>query len=227
MTKDINCSGARNHMSHLNQWQICSHILSVKVESASPVDSPHRAVMQKKYLSRAFIFMHSKIHTTLWCVLLCLITCVHFINQLGSRSIIITKQSTTKPRPNCVENCIYPWLAFRPGCVTLFIASPIPGLYFTMTWRKRHDYQITTNSTVCSTACPGKQQIKHYWPFVRGIHSSPMDSSHKGPVMRNNFPCHDVIMWPPVQDVWHLSLPRCSQRWPNVVPVTHTEWMVI
>ena len=24
----------------------------------------------------------------------------------------------------------------------------------------------------------------HYWPFVRGIHRSPFNSTHKGPVMR-------------------------------------------
>ena len=33
----------------------------------------------------------------------------------------------------------------------------------------------------------------HHWPFVRGIHRSPVDYPHKGPVIRNVFPCHDII----------------------------------
>ena len=31
--------------------------------------------------------------------------------------------------------------------------------------------------------------------FVRGIHWSPVDSPHKGPVIPKMFPCHDVIMY--------------------------------
>ena len=34
----------------------------------------------------------------------------------------------------------------------------------------------------------------YYWPFVRRIYRWPVDSPHKGPVMRKAFPCHDVIM---------------------------------
>ena len=33
-----------------------------------------------------------------------------------------------------------------------------------------------------------------YWPFVMGIHRLPMDSPHKGSVMRKALPYHDVIM---------------------------------
>ena len=32
----------------------------------------------------------------------------------------------------------------------------------------------------------------HYWPFVRGIHQSLVDSPHKGPVMQKVFPIHDI-----------------------------------
>ena len=58
-----------------------------------------------------------------------------------------------------------------------------------------------------------KEIIKdpHYWPFVRGIHRWPVDSSHKGPVMRQVPQSHDVIM--------HVSSPqpprfglRCSRH---------------
>ena len=52
--------------------------------------------------------------------------------------------------------------------------------------------------TVCSTSCFNiKENIKasHYWPFVRRTHRSLIEFSHKGPVMRKAFPCHDVIMW--------------------------------
>ena len=34
----------------------------------------------------------------------------------------------------------------------------------------------------------------YYCPFVRGIHRWPVDSPHKGPVMRKPLPCRNVIM---------------------------------
>ena len=39
-----------------------------------------------------------------------------------------------------------------------------------------------------------KHKILHYWPIVRGIHWWPMDSPHKGPVTRETFPYHDIMM---------------------------------
>ena len=38
-----------------------------------------------------------------------------------------------------------------------------------------------------------KSKAQHYWPFVRGIHQSLVDSPHKGLVMQILFPCHDVL----------------------------------
>ena len=48
----------------------------------------------------------------------------------------------------------------------------------------------------------------HYWPLVREIHRSPVDSPHKGPVMRKACPCHDVIM--PTHSC-HM-IPTCHAR---------------
>ena len=39
-----------------------------------------------------------------------------------------------------------------------------------------------------------KHQSLHYWPFVRGIHRWPANSSHKEPLTRKKLPCDDVIM---------------------------------
>ena len=36
--------------------------------------------------------------------------------------------------------------------------------------------------------------IRHHWPFVRGIHWSPVDSPHKRPVMWQACQYHDVIV---------------------------------
>ena len=51
--------------------------------------------------------------------------------------------------------------------------------------------QITDISTICSTVCWGAHQRKHQsstsLAFVRGIHRWPVDSLHKGPVMRKYF----------------------------------------
>ena len=40
----------------------------------------------------------------------------------------------------------------------------------------------------------GKIKIPHHWPFVREIHRPPVDSPHKGLVIRKACSCHDVIM---------------------------------
>ena len=51
--------------------------------------------------------------------------------------------------------------------------------------------EITGVSIVCLTVCPGTDQRNHQssasLAFVRGIHRSPVDSSHKGLVMRKMF----------------------------------------
>ena len=44
---------------------------------------------------------------------------------------------------------------------------------------------------VCSKNTP---KSSHHWPFVRAIHRWPVDSPHKGWVMRKAFPCPDVFM---------------------------------
>ena len=58
--------------------------------------------------------------------------------------------------------------------------------------------QITGVSIVYSTVCSGADQRKHQssasLAFVRGIHRSPVNSPHKGPVTRKMFPFDDVIM---------------------------------
>ena len=58
--------------------------------------------------------------------------------------------------------------------------------------------QITRVSIVCPTACSGLDQRKHQsstsLAFVRGIHRSPGNSPHKGPVTRKMFPLDDVSM---------------------------------
>ena len=58
--------------------------------------------------------------------------------------------------------------------------------------------QITGVSIVYSTVCSGADQRKHQssasLALVRGIHQSPVNSPHKGPVTRKMFPFDDVIM---------------------------------
>ena len=58
--------------------------------------------------------------------------------------------------------------------------------------------QITSLSIVCSTVYSGAYQRKHQsslpLAFVRVIHRGPVNSPHKGPVVRKMFPFDDVIM---------------------------------
>ena len=53
-------------------------------------------------------------------------------------------------------------------------------------------------STVCSGADQRKQQSSASLAFVRGVHRSPVNSSHKGPVTLKIFPFDDVIMKHPI-----------------------------
>ena len=57
--------------------------------------------------------------------------------------------------------------------------------------------------TVCSGADQRKYQSSASLAFVRGIHRSPVKSSHKGPVTRKMFPFDDVTMY------FHKRLSRC------------------
>ena len=67
-----------------------------------------------------------------------------------------------------------------------------------MTSHKRH---VVSNhrsfhclfSSLCGPTST-KHQSPHCWPFVRGIHRSPMKSPHKEPVTRKMHPFHDFIM---------------------------------
>ena len=58
---------------------------------------------------------------------------------------------------------------------------------------------ITSLTTVYSTVYSGADQRKYQnsasLGVVRGIHRWPVNSPHKGPVMRKMFPFDDVIMW--------------------------------
>ena len=58
--------------------------------------------------------------------------------------------------------------------------------------------QMTSRTIVYSTVYSGADQRKHQssasLAFVRGIHRSPVNSPHKGPVTRKIFPLDGVIM---------------------------------
>ena len=59
-------------------------------------------------------------------------------------------------------------------------------------------FRIIGVSIVYSNVCSGADQRKHQssasLAFVRGIHRSPVNSPHKGPVTRKMLPFDDVIM---------------------------------
>ena len=59
--------------------------------------------------------------------------------------------------------------------------------------------QITRLTIVYSTVYSGAEHRQHLssasLAFVRGIHRSPVNSLHKGPVTRKMFPFDEVIFW--------------------------------
>ena len=59
--------------------------------------------------------------------------------------------------------------------------------------------QITSHTIVYSTVYSGADERKHQsyasLAFLRGIHRSPVNSPHNGPVTRKMFPFDDVILY--------------------------------
>ena len=68
--------------------------------------------------------------------------------------------------------------------------------------------QITSLPIVFLTVYSGAGQRKHQGPAslvsVRGIHRSPVNSPHKGPVTRKMFPFDNVMIKYPLQYAWHF-----------------------
>ena len=88
--------------------------------------------------------------------------------------------------------------------------------------------QITDNLNVLPTVQAINKKITeapYYWPFVRGIHRSMIDSLQKDPVMRKGFPCHDVIVIYAIsfcmqhRVMLYLGLIRFHYVWISRVPV--------
>ena len=81
--------------------------------------------------------------------------------------------------------------------------------------------QITSLTIVCSTVYSGtderKQQSSASLAFVSGIHRWPVNSAHKGPVMRTIFPFDDFIMW--LENIWILYL--------IILIILHTECAIL
>ena len=69
-------------------------------------------------------------------------------------------------------------------------------------------------SIVYSTVCSGADQRKHQrsasLAFVRGIHRWPVNSPHKGPVMRTMFPLDDVFIHDKTCCKTHYSTHCCT-----------------
>ena len=61
-------------------------------------------------------------------------------------------------------------------------------------------------STVSSGADQGKHQSSASPAFVRRIHRWPVNSPHKGPVIRKIFPFDDVMFSPNSKSYWRYSV---------------------
>ena len=59
------------------------------------------------------------------------------------------------------------------------------------------------------------RRFPHYWPFVRGIHRSPVDSSYKRPVMRRAFPCHTQTIMRSFDVFFDVSLTKPLNKPPS------------
>ena len=86
--------------------------------------------------------------------------------------------------------------------------------------------QITSLTIVYSTVYSGTDQRKHQrcasLAFVRGIHRSPVNSPHNGPVTRKVFPFDDVIM--KTGPAWLVKLCGPVTPYGNTVLGQHWPW---
>ena len=93
----------------------------------------------------------------------------------------------------------------KQGINKLYLALTDSWHWLGLHWEQNGDVimavlasQITTVSIIYSTVCLGEDQRKHQSSaslvFARGIHRWLVNSPHQGPVTRNMFPFHDVIV---------------------------------
>ena len=95
---------------------------------------------------------------------------------------------------------------FEIKCVELTLCQLVPVMATSVTCETHYNdvimratvSQITSLTIVYSTVYSGADQRKHQssasLTFVRGIHRSPVNSPHKGPVTQIMFPFDDIIM---------------------------------
>ena len=105
--------------------------------------------------------------------------------------------------------------------------------------------QITGLTIVYSNVYSGADQRKHQsstsQAFVQGIHGSPVNSAHKGPVTRKMFPFDDVIMIRGnvytctvsslVKLYNHVQVSRSNKRpltpmLQNIIKTTRSNWQI-
>ena len=73
-------------------------------------------------------------------------------------------------------------------------------------------------------------KVPHHCSFLRGIHWSPVDSPHKGPVMQEAFPCHDIITvarrFPSHPLFTQCTLGKINPPYPSYQSSSHTQYPV-
>ena len=89
------------------------------------------------------------------------------------------------------------WIKLLP-CVSR-LCTWFPQIHYNGVILSGMTSKITSITIVCSNVYSGMDQRKHKssvsLAFVRGIHRSPVNSPHKGPVTRKMFPFNNVIMY--------------------------------
>ena len=123
----------------------------------------------------------------------------HYLNQFWPRPM--TWYGVTGPQSQCDNRF---WWNFQDGSEMIQGTSVPMGMdhyldpHHSEAIMSAMAFQISPVLIVCSTVCSGADQRKHKnsasLAFVRGIHQWPMDSPHKGTVMRKMFPFDAVIM---------------------------------
>ena len=91
------------------------------------------------------------------------------------------------------SNAPFMWVVVMPVFKKVLLGDRFSS---SLLWRHNGRDGVSSHSTVYSGPEQRKNQSFASLAFVRGIHRSPVNSPHKGPVTRKMFPFDDVIMIP-------------------------------
>ena len=186
------------------------------------VDSPRTGlVTQWKHFQEVFIMMGLSLQEVVYDQL---------TSGLSDLFLLIIQQGSHQARQDNPADMIKQIYAALIQCTLNIVWSYLPQRIHkghpigcpSLQWH-HNEPDNTSHTIVYSTIYSGADQRKHQssmpLAFVSGIHRSPVNSPHKGPVTLKMFSFGDVIMWGCFAGCWcRMSVVGCLS-WTQINPI--------